>query len=406
MTMRVLVHLNSLELGGSQINAVDFARALGDRGIESILVGERDTIVGRPSLLDYAEQQGVRITVYDSAAGLMPHAKQLRRMADGLRVDLVHAYGMWGAARNVYWGPATFGRLPWVHTVYEMSVTDIVHSHVPLVVGTEYLVEELVDRPAPTVLISPPVDLAADFPQGDPGPESFREEHRLGGGVLLGIVSRLERQLKGTAIGVTIDAMQDLASTGATLFIVGDGDARAVLQAKADAVNDAAGRQAVRMLGALADPRPAYLAADIVVGMGGSAARALAFGKPLIVHGEEGWSRLFEPDSSRSLARSSFWSPERPADPVSDFVRIARPLIADEARRQALGAFGREFARERFGLDVMSDRLARFYADAIGSYGAREWFLDLPHEWRRLVKKVVRRLRLLGPARVSEGGRR
>lgn len=403
--MRVLVHLNSLELGGSQINAVDFARTLGDRGIESILIGERETIVGCPSLLDYAERHGVHITVYDPAAGLLPHARQLRRMADDLGVDLIHAYGMWGAARSVYWGPANFGRLPWVHTVYEMSVTDVVHSHVPLVVGTEYLVEELVDRPASTVLIRPPVDLTAESPQSESGLGSFRDEHHLGGGVLVGIVSRLERQLKATAIGVAIDAMRDLASTGATLFIVGDGDAQSLLRAKADAVNDALGRPAVRMMGAMSDPRPAYLAADIITGMGGSAARALAFGKPLIVHGEAGWSRLFEPDSSRSLARSSFWSPERPAQPVADFVRIARPLIVDEAQRRALGAFGREFAQERYGLDVMSDRLARFYSDALGSYGAREWLLDLPHEWRRLVKKVLRRVRPMRAARVSEGGR-
>jgi len=218
-------------------------------------------------------------------------------------------------------------------------------------------------------------------------------------------VSRLERQLKATAIGVTIDAMRELASTGATLFIVGDGDAHAALRAEADAVNDDVGRSAVRMLGALSDPRPAYLAADIVVGMGGSAARALAFGKPLIVHGEQGWSRIFEPDTSRSLARSSFWSPERPEHPVADFVRIARPLIADEARRRELGAFGREFARERFGLDAMSDRLALFYADAIGAYGAREWVLDLPHEWRRLVKKVARLARRMAPVALPEGSR-
>lgn len=406
MIMRVLVHLNSLELGGSQINAVDFARALRDRGVESILVGERDTIGDGPSLLDYADVHGIDITVYDRAAGLLRHARQLRRMADDLDVDLVHAYGMWGAARNVYWGPATLGRIPWVHTVYEMSISDVVHSHVPLVVGTEYLAEELVDRPAPTVLISPPVDLAADSPRADAGAASFRERHRLGDGPLLGIVSRLERQLKATAVRVAIDAMRDLASTGATLFVVGDGDARSALRAAAESVNDEVGRPAVRMLDALSDPRSAYLAADIMIGMGGSAARALAFGKPLIVHGEAGWSRLFDPESARALARSSFWSPERPADPVADLVRIARPLLSDEARRRALGAFGRDFARARFGLDAMSDRLADFYTDAIGAYGAREWVLDLPHEWRRLVKKVARRMARTAPGHATRGGRR
>lgn len=402
--MRVLVHLNSLELGGTQINAVDFARTLRERGIESILVGQRDTVLAGPSLLDYAERHGVAVTAYDAAPGLMRHARQLRRMAAKLGgIDLIHAYGMWGAARNVYWGPSIFGRLPWAQTVYEMSVTDAVYGHVPLVVGTEYLIEELADRPAPTVMISPPVDLVADSPQSDRG--SFRDEHGLGDGVLLGIVSRLEKQLKATAIGVTIDAMGELAATGATLFIVGDGDAEPMLRQKADAVNEAVGRPAVRMLGALSDPRPAYLAADVVVGMGGSAARALAFGKPLIVHGEAGWSQLFEPDTARSLARSSFWSPDRPEHPVADMALIARRVIADAELRRTLGAFGREFALERFGLVAMSERLAAFYTDAIAAYGPREWRLDLPQEWRRLVNKVRRVARLRGPRRASEGSR-
>ena len=47
-----------------------------------------------------------------------------------------------------------------------------------------------------------------------------------------------------------------------------------------------AGRQVVLLTGEIADPRPAYAAADVVVGQGGSALRGMAFGKPLVVVGE------------------------------------------------------------------------------------------------------------------------
>ncbi|CAH0122847.1 glycosyltransferase family 4 protein [Microbacterium sp. Bi121] len=397
--MRVLVILNSLELGGTQINAVDFARTMRGRGIESTLVGPRES-GGGPSLLDYAAAQVVEVREYDPAHGVMAQARQLHRMADELSADLVHVYGMWGAARPAYWGPARFGRRPWAQTVYEMSVTSVVHRNMPLVVGTEYLVEELEHRPGRTILVSPPVDLGADSPEV-PGAEAFRAEHDLGEGPLLGIVSRLEPRLKGTALAVAIDSMRVLSATGATLFVVGSGEAEGSLRRLAEAVNDIVGRPAVRMLGALADPRPAYAAADIVLGMGGSAARALAFGRPLIVQGEAGWSCLFDEGTARMLARSSYWSPERPERPVEDLVKIAEPLIADRERRVALGALGRDFAVDRFGLDAMSERMAQFYAHSVDAYGLREWLLDLPREGRRLAERVGRRMRPRVPEEVT-----
>lgn len=390
-----MMHLNHLELGGTQRNAVDFAHELRDRGIESVLVGDASTAGDGPSLLDYARSRDVDVRAYDPETGIIAHGRQLRRMANELGIDLIHAYGMWGAARPVYWGPARFGRMPWVETVYEMSVTSVVHRHMPLIVGTGYLIDELADRPGPTVLVSPPVDLVADDPAIIDG-DAFREQHALGDEVLLVMISRLDSNMKAFAIETTIRAMRELHDTGATLVVVGAGDAEPHLRAIADEVNTDVGRAAVRLVGAMADPRPAYAAADIMLGMGGSAARSLAFGKPLIVTGEEGWSQLFEESTAASLARSSYWSPDRPADPVADLVDIARPLIADPARRAALGALGRPFAVERFGLEAMSDRMATVYTDALTSYGRREWLRDLPREARRLADKVARRIRPSG----------
>ncbi|MGO4680979.1 glycosyltransferase family 4 protein [Microbacterium sp. 2MCAF23] len=400
--MRILVILNSLELGGTQINAVDFAGRLRGRGIESILIGPRATAGEGLSLFDYARDRGVEIEAFDLAPGMAAQARQLRRIADEHDADLVHVCGMWGSARPTYWGPALLGRRPWAQTVYEMSITPVVHRHMPLIVGTEYLVEELADRPGRTVLISPPVDLDSDAPDAAAG-RAFRAENDLGDGLLLGIVSRLDSRLKGTAIATAIEAMRTLTLTGATLYVVGGGDAASALTARADAVNRDAGRAVVRMLGPRSDARPAYAAADIVLGMGGSAARALAFGRPLIVHGEAGWSCLFEESSAAMLARSSFWSPERPEDPVGDLVRIAEPLIADPARWEDLGGFGRRFAQQRFGLDAMTDRLAAFYAEAVGAYRAGEWLRDLPREGRRVGGMLRRRLGLV--RRLAAGSR-
>ncbi|MDF2491460.1 MAG: glycosyltransferase, partial [Microbacterium sp.] len=70
---------------------------------------------------------------------------------------------------------------------------------------------------------------------------------------------------------------------------MGDGPARAEIEQRAAAVNAECGEGTVVVTGNLDDPRPAYAAADIALGMGGSALRALAYGAPLIVQGEHGF---------------------------------------------------------------------------------------------------------------------
>jgi glycosyltransferase involved in cell wall biosynthesis len=198
--------------------------------------------------------------------------------------------------------------------------------------------------------------------------------------------------MKATSIEVAIEAMRSLAAEDVTLFVVGAGDGGEQLGARARDVNTAVGRDAVRMLGARVDPRPAYVAADIMLGMGGSAARSLAFGRPLIVQGEAGWSKLFEPATAESLARSSYWSPDAVSDPVGDLVAAVRELSTNAPYRAELGEFGREFAARRFGLEAMTARLASFYRDAVPAYDRRAWIADLPREARRLFEKVMRRI--------------
>ncbi len=318
---------------------------------------------------------------YDEPATVLAHSRVLTRVADEVGADLVHAYGTWGAPRPTYWGPCRLGRRPWVLTMYEMALHPSVHRHVPLIVGTEYLLEECADRPGPTTLISPPVDLDRDRPQEGASPSS---------GVSAVIVSRLEEDMKSVPVEAAIGAVRHLADHELRLEIVGTGAAEPRLRALADAVNAEIGRDAVRFLGAMADPRPAYAGADIVLGMGGSAARGLAHGKPLVVQGESGWSAVFEPENSAALARNSYWSPDHVEEPDRLLAEHLRGLIVDAERRRRLGAFGRTFAEERFGLTAMAAKLAAVYQDALTSYTARQWWADLPIEARRVPAKIAR----------------
>lgn len=378
--MKVLVTINNLELGGSQLNAIDFAAAAAPLGVDTVIAGYRSTLPERgPTLIDAASERGVRLEILDAPMETVSAAPALARVADRHGADVVHAYGGWDL-RAAFLGPCRWGRRPLVQTVYEMYVPSQTYRHQPLIVGTRYLLEEQSDvRPGAVELISPPVDLRSDSRAVDP--TGFEREFRLDPSRChVVIVSRLAASMKELGIRHAIEAIELLGRDDVDLLIVGSGDAEERLRDAGEKVNARLGRRAVVFCGAMYDPRAAYAAADLVIGMGGSAARALAFGKPLVVCGEHGWFRTFTPTTAPLLFRNSFWSDESEPAPVSQLAEQIRALVDDPDERRELGGFGRDFAEANFGLEAMTARLVNVYRTAVSTHRRRSWFLDLRTE--------------------------
>lgn len=382
----VLVQIHSATLGGTQINAVDLAVAVAEHGFHSTITAPADSVPEGPSLLDYAEERGVEIRLRERGTTTLQAARTLSRMARQSKAVLVHVYGAWHA-RAAFCGPARFGARALVHTVYEMTVPQECYRYPDLIVGTGYLVDDLARRPGQVSLISPPVDLRRDCPTVPSA--DWRDQHGFAPDQLLVVlVSRLDADMKATSVRLAMAAIERLQQA-ATLVVVGTGDHEAELRAEAAAANRRLSRRAVVFTGPMSDPRPAYAAADVALGMGGSAARALAFGKPLVVVGEGEHSELFEPESAQALFRNSFWSPRDQPDAARVLADSLDKLFASRRRREELGRFGREFAESHFGLAAMADRLAGVYDHALGHYGLGPWLRDAPSEVRALLRLPV-----------------
>ncbi|WP_331375988.1 glycosyltransferase family 4 protein [Sinorhizobium chiapasense] len=388
---RVLVQLNSAGIGGTEFNAVDLAAGVVEHGYDSILVAPKDTFRPGPSLLEVAKERGFDIELFDRPQSTFEGARTMRHLADKHRVDVVHVYGSW-SQRPAYWGPCFLGLRPLVMTIYEMKVNaDTAGAGMELIIGTGYLLDGIQGRRGGVHLISPPVDLERDTPNAvDDAP--FLARYRIRNDLpRVVIVSRLDNDLKALSVELAMRACSQLADTGVQLIIVGRGNAEDRLLAMASAINAARGRPIVHMVGPLADPRPAYACADIVVGMGGSAARGLAFGKPLIVAGEFGWFKTFAPDTEAALFRNSFWSDVISPQPVADLVQALEALLCSPEKRINLGRRGRIFAAQNFGLKQMSAKLAQVYSRALETYGPRHWLSDIPLELGFLGRRFTSR---------------
>ncbi len=346
--MRLLVAPHDLGIGGSQINAIDLAAGAAEAGHDVAVYGVEGPLVDHIAArgLEYIPARPLHYRPAPSRVA------QLAALARRRRLDLIHGYE-WPPCLEAYYGAHLGAGVPLVCTVLSMSVSPLVPRSIPLIMGTEALGDEARrgGHRAPVWVLEPPIDTDGDHPGVDA--TSFRREHRAPGDApLIVTVSRLALDLKLDALVDAIDAVDLLAAdSAARLVIVGGGPAEHALATRADAVNRRWGRAVIRFSGPLSDPRAAYAAADVVLGMGSSALRAMSIGKPVVVQGERGFSLPLEPTTCAHVLHHGFWGmgDGRPAG-----ARLAdqlRPLLADPALRADLGAWGRRLVEERFSLE-------------------------------------------------------
>jgi glycosyltransferase involved in cell wall biosynthesis len=277
-----------------------------------------------------------------------------------------------------------------------MAVAPFIPRTVALQVGTEQIAAR--ERAAGRLrvdVMEPPVDLSYNRMPTSPEMAEFRQRWRISKTAFTIVcVSRLALELKLEGLISAIQAVGKLAERMAVrLLICGDGPARSQVIASAESVNRRLQRDVVTLTGELLDPRPAYACADIAIGMGGSALRALAFGVPLIVQGERGYFRLLTPETvSEFLWAGWYGQGSGEEQGTAELLNLLPPLLADRRRREDLGRFGRTIVADRFSLQAAALRQEAFYhALLVSSVDAGEQTRDLAESALRFSQYQIRR---------------
>lgn len=362
--MRVLLYPHSMELGGAQINALQLAGAIGDRGHEVIVLSEPGPLVGRVHELglEHLELPFRRGRPSLKVCGIIGDLVKRRQ------IDVVHGHE-WPPIVEAFLGGTLIHGTPVVGTIMSMTVAPFLPRSPPLTVGTELIRRSAIALGYKRVeLLEPPVDTRADHPAVDG--TGFRAGFGIGPDeIIVAMVCRLVPDLKLEGLLTACDAVRELALAGTPvrLVIVGDGQAREVLSGRARETNAAAGYEAVLLVGEMADPSSAYAAADIIVGQGGSALRGMAYAKPLIVVGEAGFSELLTPDSAPTFLRQGWYGLGAGSLGLGTQAlrRALECLVTSPARRRELGLFGRQLAEQRFSLSRAAELVEGIYASAV-----------------------------------------
>jgi len=359
--VKILVYPHRLDVGGSQINAIELAGAVRDRGHDVVVLAMRGPLRGMVADL------GLPMWDVPWLRGTRPSLRVARLIASIVGdegIDVVHAWEPNPCVES-FAGATVVRGVPVVGSLMGFWVPRFLPRPMFLTVGTD----EMRSRPqvrerGRVELLEPPIDVEANHPR-HPAVD-FRKRYRLDGELLIVLVSRLAGHLKLEGIERAMRAVGAISSSvSVRLAVVGDGEQASRVRALADELNATASSTVITLTGELLDPRPAYAAADLVIGMGSSSLRAMAFGKPVIVVGERGFSEIVEPSTVGRFLSGGFYglgdgdiSPMRLADQI-------RRLAADAALRADLGSFGRSLVEERFALAASAARLEDLYRRAV-----------------------------------------
>lgn len=355
--MRIIVCLHDMEVGGSQLNALDLAAAIRDRGHHVMLYAAPG------ALMDRVHALGLEMTLSGSTARLsVGWAAGLLRLARSWRADVVHTYE-WAPSIGASFGAHGLIGTPQVMTVLSGDVPRFLPRHLDLIVGTRKLWSATETHPR-RHLMSPPVDTIACAPT-DPWP-ARRSLGLSPEDLVISLVGQMTTDLDQAAGVIAAIANVDrLAEREPAVLLVGGGGPELLrIRAAARRVNARHGRRVVVTTGSLPDPSAVYAAADVVLGMGGSVLRGMAYGKPAIVLGADG----FCAPVTRQAVASFGWQGFYGVGDGGEYVLLPHllELAADAAERRRRGEWSRAMVEEHHSLRRAALLLENIYGNALG----------------------------------------
>lgn len=384
--MRIIVCPHELAMGGSQMNAIELAAAVRDRGHEVVIYASAG------ALADRVDELGLELVPSPAGNRLsLAWARGLIALTRSFEPDLIHTYE-WAPSLGAAYGVRQLLATPQIMTVLSMDVPDFLPADVPLIVGTRALAAQI-QWHDDVYVMEPPIDTDADR-TGDV--EAARR--RLGmsaDALIVSVVCRMTDELgKASGVEAAIDAVSSLAEEfPIRLLLVGDGPALSRIRERAERVNAQAGRLVVECSGQMNDASDAYESADVVVGMGSSILRAMSFGKPVIVQGDTGFTRLLTPETVDEFLWRGFYGIG--GNGAADLIPALRSVLSQPSLRSDLSAWNRDLVTARFSLSGAADTLERLYQRAA----------DVPHRRAQSTLSLSQSLARLAKFHISRAVR-
>src|SRR5215813_10027946 len=222
--MKILVFADRLDVGGTQVNAIELTAALRD------LHGHEVVLFATPGpMIAMAEEKGLRFLPAPDSR-VHPSFARMQALRQAIQSERPHLIQVWDWTQclDAYYIAHILMRVPMVVTVMSMAVPRLLPKALPTTFGTPELVDQARAAGRRRLeLIVPPVDTKLNAPN-TVNAHAFRERYGIKvGDVTLVTVSRLVNWMKAESLWRTVDVVRTLGRDVPLKFvIVGDGTAR------------------------------------------------------------------------------------------------------------------------------------------------------------------------------------
>lgn len=348
--MRVLFAPRGLHVGGANDVFILMAAEMRRRGHEVFVFSHPGVWERRCAELGLDTE----VVAYRGSRPWSATVRDLLRVSRRFRPDVIWA-ATWSSGLVALWGPHLCDGVPLVIASYASEERRRFPSSVGLTFGRPAAASSY-RHGAGVWTVPPPVDTSADRP-GSGGGE-FRRSFGIDPAVPLVVtVSRLVRYEKLDGLRAAIDAVTGFRGDRSLhLAVVGEGPERRKLQGRALAAETTSGGRSVTFCGELADVRPAFDAADVVVGRGLGVMRAMAHAKPVVVLDARGGGCIVEKANLSWFLENGFIVCP-PGTASRDLGGLVRALVEDSTRAASLGTWSRDAILEHRSVSSSGDAL-------------------------------------------------
>jgi|HigsolmetaGSP12D_1036236.scaffolds.fasta_scaffold00107_14 glycosyltransferase involved in cell wall biosynthesis len=306
--MKVLMLVNSLNIGGTETSILSLAKALQTNGIRVGIASRGGPLTGT------FRSSRIEVHLIPASPAVSP-AAWVKRIAEAHRYDIVHAHDSpsyaWIAGMPAGAGTPVPVRIMTLHGTY--------HNRKTMAAG--FRCAKAVIAVSPQLIswarrLGAPREKLVLVPNGIET-SRFHPHHglTLPGAMLpagqrypvIGYVGRFQAPKHRIALHLIRAADRYARQFPNSLTVLaGPGVYLPVLRKAAQAVNRKHGRTVVQVRQAMSDPRLLYGSSDVVVGTGRVALEAMACGKPVLAAGASGYFGPVTPASMNRAIRLHF----------------------------------------------------------------------------------------------------
>ncbi len=388
--MKILFYTAKMDVGGCQINAINLAKALKDKGHEITFISQPGVLVQRLYSLGI-QYYPIKYDVRHPSFALM---KELADYVKNHGIDIIQAfdsvpileaYGSQLWHDQPVYGMITSQRMP-VFKLPRKREIAMVNPNV-----RDLYIRELKWPPEKLTLITERLDCDYYSPQNVEETNLFKKFNLTIGIPVVSIISRLD-PAKWPTLDVFINTAKqwqekDECLVPVQFVIVGDGPENLRLR---KTIRESKLDDSIIYLGEVLDIPNIMNISSIVIGMASTCQQGLACGRPVIAIGEKGYSEIVNEDTFEKLSSYHFNLHDKKQDnPVENLSMLIKRIISNPVYMRDLEKFGRNVALQKFDSRIGAEKLASIYDRLRERNTAKTFKFTLMVEWMFAVSSYI-----------------